>query len=986
METNWKAKDGLQRILKAFKQLISPVDTNAFSDTIERPERKTENVFPAWDSPDLIWQERLRPREVRGEEEEEEEGDEESGENERQQVNRIVDDPTRELATGSLVKSKQPGAKNKQAGMKCFMDHFLDTSRFDRLKSRISLNQFSIASGMTITDETLKALSSMHPELRGLDISGCNKVSDQGLFYLSTACGKLTELNLSKVSLVTSTGFRAICLAATLLNVKLDDCSQVDDEFLSVLSAACWSLQSFSMSNNTLVTDNALCNFVQCCNKLISLNLSLCKNVGKYGNIFLVCLAESCANLLELDVTGCSELKSTGVSHLLFSTTLRGLENLTVDDCPKLTKHMLRAPDECGVRSSGSESIPRCNSSLKSLHIGGLSRFQEVDLSLLGGFTSLKHLSLRNSVFLTFEGLRHLFQGQTLCYHLTRLNIARCPKVNDRCLQLIGEHLLSLQSLNISRDHLVTVPGIEGLFSKIAYLVHLDASHCGRIRYKDLSALADRLPFVRIAPKRKGKCRSILLPVEQAGKLIKEYQRTLAEMNATLTIQAFLRHLKVRGGHRKIKQKKIRSWLTVRLQAIGRGRLAQKELARRKGLQRRTEAAIQLQCFFRQHTALDFVRELIARQASVEMFRRASSCIARVYRCHKARKELRTRQQVRSRQQQQFVEKEERMKLAAIFIQRNLRKAAALKIRRALEGRIRAEKLHQALQQQQATFIQSHVRCYLCRAVVPLLKAVEEAQLQYIRRVICVQNVYRAKRAKKVFQHLIQLQQYRVKLASAIRIQKTWRGFRAKQLAALLKSLRKLQMFEEAFAVVIQSHWRRKLASKIVVQRREEFALEERRSEAALKIQRAFNQHQGNRRQRLRDSQVENKRKKELLLHKLAEAQKQEQQARSRVRLKEQQVNVMRRKLKGLEAELSMVVETRKPTYDSSVVSGAPQRYETKELARLLRLQLEDYQVELAKLEAGMGYAFQQVTGAQKEVQTIAAELSDAEKRQYSVT
>ena len=93
--------------------------------------------------------------------------------------------------------------------------------------------------GATIDDTVLKTLMCC-PDLQVLDISG-GEVTSAGLFHLSLFCTKLTELYLSGCKRVTNEGITAIAQrnGSTLRLLDMQGCSMVGDEAATSLARHC---------------------------------------------------------------------------------------------------------------------------------------------------------------------------------------------------------------------------------------------------------------------------------------------------------------------------------------------------------------------------------------------------------------------------------------------------------------------------------------------------------------------------------------------------------------------------------------------------------------------------------------------------------------------------------------------------------------------------------------------------------------------------
>ena len=95
------------------------------------------------------------------------------------------------------------------------------------------------------------------------------------------------------------------------------------------------------------------------------------------------------------------------------------------------------------------------------------------------------------------------------------------------------------------------------------------------------------------------------------------------------------------------------------------------------------------------------------------------------------------------------------------------------------------------------------------------------------------------------------------------------------------------------------------------------------------------------------------------------ELKREEEELFMRMRSKEQQVNNLEKQILKFKKEL-VKVETKLELFDCSILTGSLQRFETKEVARLLRLPIEECEVDIIRLQQSMEVIKVKLAGNQR--------------------
>jgi len=178
-----------------------------------------------------------------------------------------------------------------------------------------------------ITDKALALLASCH--LRTFRCAGARGVTSRGLAMLAGA--QLRCVDLSECRGLTDEGVRALTGCGGLLEVDLSGNPALTDAAAEVLALGCPGLRVLRLSHNPLLTDAAVLSVSRCPLEVLGLAC-----VGKVTDASVVVLAESCPDLLELDVD-----RNLHVSDLTLHALARHcprLQSLNLTFNPRVTE------------------------------------------------------------------------------------------------------------------------------------------------------------------------------------------------------------------------------------------------------------------------------------------------------------------------------------------------------------------------------------------------------------------------------------------------------------------------------------------------------------------------------------------------------------------------------------------------------------------------------------------------------------------------
>ncbi|XP_018937712.2 dynein regulatory complex subunit 6 [Cyprinus carpio] len=232
-----------------------------------------------------------------------------------------------------------------------------DSSLKALCRSSLKLSEVQMSDCTHMTDASLKSLGSL-TKLCNLNISGCIKVTDIGIHYITEGasavklreldlsyCPKLTDLSLKRITQkcsklthlsvcfcenLTDNGFECLDNCASLVSLDITGC-KIHDKGLAALGTN-HSLRKLTASECVFITDNGIKMFCQKCNRLELLDVCQCVCLSDRA---IKALSFICRTIATVRIAGCPKLTDTAVKYL--TRVGHFLKELDVSDCPLLT-------------------------------------------------------------------------------------------------------------------------------------------------------------------------------------------------------------------------------------------------------------------------------------------------------------------------------------------------------------------------------------------------------------------------------------------------------------------------------------------------------------------------------------------------------------------------------------------------------------------------------------------------------------------------
>ena len=182
-----------------------------------------------------------------------------------------------------------------------------------------------------ITDGDLNALTPL-TQLHTLNLQGCTQITDQGLHIMAVSCPLISSLNLSRCPQISNTAPEFLSKFSDLNDLKLSNCSQIDDKsidnFISANKSKAPALQKLHISHCKGVNDKML-ESLQQFTHLKDLNISFADQITDDGLKFLP------SNIKHLTLPSCKNITDAGIKNLEKSSN--SLIGINLDNCKSIT-------------------------------------------------------------------------------------------------------------------------------------------------------------------------------------------------------------------------------------------------------------------------------------------------------------------------------------------------------------------------------------------------------------------------------------------------------------------------------------------------------------------------------------------------------------------------------------------------------------------------------------------------------------------------
>ncbi|XP_070535426.1 F-box/LRR-repeat protein 7-like isoform X2 [Ptychodera flava] len=272
-------------------------------------------------------------------------------------------------------------------------------------------------------------------------LSGCEQLTDRGLFVIAKRCPELQKLELS-------------------------GCAYISNEALFEVISRCPHLDYLDISG---------CHQITCIDLSLEASLNVCPLHGKriqirhldmtdcYGleDAGLKIIASNCTDLVNLYLRRCVRVTDLGVQFVASYCTM--LRELSVSDCYRITDYALR-------------DIARSNPRLRYLSVAKCDLVTDIGVRYIAKYCyKIRYLNVRGCEQVTDVAMEHLARN---CQRLRSLDIGKCTAITDAGLIIVAANCMGLRRLSIKSCLGITDKGILALAKCCPDLQQLNIQDC----------------------------------------------------------------------------------------------------------------------------------------------------------------------------------------------------------------------------------------------------------------------------------------------------------------------------------------------------------------------------------------------------------------------------------------------------------------------------------------------------------------------------
>ncbi|KAG1939196.1 dynein regulatory complex subunit [Pimephales promelas] len=197
------------------------------------------------------------------------------------------------------------------------------------------LTVISLLDSPFLSDVSFKSMAEVIG-LTKIQIEGNERMTDSSLKALCRSSQKLTEVHVSDCPRVTDASLKSLGNLTKLCNINISGCIKVTDMGIYYITEgpSAFELRELDLSYCPKVTDLSLKRITQRCSNLTHLAVCFCENLTDNG---FECL-DRCVSLVSLDITGC-KIHDKGLVVLGANPSLR---KLTANECVFITDNGIK--------------------------------------------------------------------------------------------------------------------------------------------------------------------------------------------------------------------------------------------------------------------------------------------------------------------------------------------------------------------------------------------------------------------------------------------------------------------------------------------------------------------------------------------------------------------------------------------------------------------------------------------------------------------
>lgn len=220
--------------------------------------------------------------------------------------------------------------------------------------------QLKLNGVQNVKENSIISFAEKCPSIVEIDLHNCNLVTSKSVTTLLTTLRNLRELRLAHCTEINDHAFMSLPPQMTFDSLRILDltaCERVSDESVETLVHAAPRLRNLVLNKCRFITDRAVMAICRLGKNLHYLHLGHCSNISDSAVISLV---KSCNRIRYIDLACCNRLTDYSVQHL---ATLPKLRRIGLVKCQAITDSSILAL----ARPKAGHSP--ANSSLERVHL-----------------------------------------------------------------------------------------------------------------------------------------------------------------------------------------------------------------------------------------------------------------------------------------------------------------------------------------------------------------------------------------------------------------------------------------------------------------------------------------------------------------------------------------------------------------------------------------------------------------------------------------
>ena len=312
-----------------------------------------------------------------------------------------------------------------------------------------------------VSDADVAQIAARYPNLRVVDLSGCDRITDVCIVALAGSCPQLKRVNLGAGGCKVFTNVSIVALARgcpQLESVILKGCKLITDVSIVALARGCRQLKRVDLAHCTLLTDISITALAGNCAQLESVNLWSCQLIT---DVSMTALAGNCRQLQSLNLSNCWLITDVSVTALAKWCPL--LKSVNLVRCFLITDISVTA-------------LARSCPQLESVTLNWCTLVTDASVvALAENCPRLKSVGLARCKLITDVSIVALARG---CPQLKRVCLLGCTLITDVSIVALARGCPQLKSVGLQSCELITDVSIVALTKCCPLLKHVNLCNC----------------------------------------------------------------------------------------------------------------------------------------------------------------------------------------------------------------------------------------------------------------------------------------------------------------------------------------------------------------------------------------------------------------------------------------------------------------------------------------------------------------------------